>query len=192
MEGILSEIEGRRATRGYSVEALPPGALERLAEAARLAPSCNNKQPWRLALADAEPLLSGMRESLAPGNAWARKAPLLVAVLTKPELGCRLDGGRGYAGGRDYAGFDCGAATMALLLQARKEGLVAHPMAGFFPDKLREALGAGADWLPLVLIAVGKPGPAEGLEPWQLERETGPRKREPFEANASVNAWNFG
>jgi nitroreductase len=127
-----------------------------------------------------------VRDALGSGNAWARKAPLLVALLTKPSLDCRLDGGR------DYAEFDCGLAAMALMLQAAKEGLTAHPMAGFSPDKLRKALGAGPDYLPLVLIAVGRPGEAEGLEPWQLEREKGPRLREEAPGIASVDSWTFG
>jgi nitroreductase len=186
---LLPELVARRASRLIAPSPLSPEETGLLFEAARLAPSCFNNQPWRFVAAGLEaggapgPGLATLREALGEANRWAAQAPLLVLLATKPSLSCRLDAGR------DYAYFDCGLAAMALMLEATRLGLVAHPMAGYSASKAAKALGLPEDFVPLVLIAVGRPGPNEALSPSQAEKEKAPRERKPLGETAFRGRW---
>jgi len=47
---ILKEILERHSVRKYKQEEVPEELIKEVIEAARLAPSANNKQPWNLLL----------------------------------------------------------------------------------------------------------------------------------------------
>lgn len=170
---LLPELVARRARRGLSEEALPEEQIRRLLEAAVLAPSCFNSQPWRLVAVSGEKL-EALKGALNEGNRWATRAPLIVAFATKPSLDCRQDGGR------DYAFFDLGMAALAFMLQATREGLIAHPIAGYSPQKAAKAVGLEEDLVLVTLVIVGKPGDEALLADWQLARERGERERKPL------------
>jgi nitroreductase len=179
---LLPELLARRAYRSIAADPLPEDQIARLVEAATLAPSCYNNQPWRI-VASTGDTLPALREALSEGNRWATRAPLIILMATKPSLDCRQDGGR------DYAYFDLGQAAMALQLQAIREGLYAHPIAGFSPAKAAKAVGLPEDFVPLALVVVGLPGDAALLAPWQLEREKGERQRKPIAELAFRDRW---
>lgn len=175
---ILNEIESRRARRGLSTESVDDRIATGLAYAATLAPSCSNNQPWRIIAVKNEAggaQAEAMRAALTPGNAWAQRAAWFFVLCTAAHLDCRLEEGR------DYAYFDLGQAAMALQLQAQHEGLIAHPMAGFSPSKVRAALSIPKEFVPLVVLAVGKPGPTDALSDRQKVDEDSPRTRKSME-----------
>jgi len=72
-----------------------------------------------------------------------------------------------------YYLFDTGMATAQLILRAVELGLVAHPIAGFDDEKVKEVLGLGGEETVITLIIVGKQ--ADGIDPdltpWQKESE---------------------
>jgi len=179
---LLNEIEERRAYRALSPDPVPEDRIERLLAAAHCAPSCFNRQSWRLVAVTGE-ALTALREALPEGNKWATRAPLVVVAATKPSLDCRLDEGR------DYAVFDLGLAAMSLVLQAQHEGLVAHPIAGYAPKKVRAVLGIPDDFVVQTLIIVGKRGTDDLLTDWQREKENSPRERKPLEEVAFRDRW---
>jgi nitroreductase len=51
--------------------------------------------------------------------------------------------------GRNYAHFDLGMAALALVLQAMREGLYAHLIAGYKRSKVAKAAGLPEDFVPL-------------------------------------------
>jgi nitroreductase len=126
---IVPELVARRARCGIAGDSLPVDQVQRLLCAATLAPSCANTQPWRIVAVTGE-RLSAIRQALSEGNKWATRAPLIVVMATKPSLDMRLEAGR------DYAYFDLGMAALALMLQATRESLVAHPVGGYTPTKV--------------------------------------------------------
>jgi nitroreductase len=170
---LVPELVARRARRGLSEEALPGETVTRLLEAATLAPSCFNNQPWRI-IAVQGAVLEELRGALTEGNRWARRAPLIAVFCTKPSLDCRLEGGR------DYAAFDLGMAALAFMLQATREALIAHPIAGYAPAKVAKILAIPEDYVVTTLVIVGRPGDEALLAEWQLERERGERQRRPL------------
>ncbi len=174
---LLREIETRRARRALSPEPIDDAVAEELARAATLAPSCFNSQPWRIvaikndaSVAPAEAL----RAALTPGNAWALRAAWYFVFCTATHLDCRLDEGR------DYAYFDLGQAALALQIQAQHLGLIAHPIAGFSPAKVRAGLAIPKEFVPVAVIVVGKAGADDALSEKQKADEAAPRSRVPL------------
>jgi len=164
-------LTARRALRGLSDRPLDQVVVRRLFEAATLAPSCANKQPWRFVAVQEAGLLESLRGTLSEGNYWAKKAPLLVAAWTHLDYDGRLPDGR------DFALYDLGQAVMAFQIQAQHEGLVTHPMAGFDAVKAAALLGLPEGALLPALISVSFPGSSEHLSDKHREGETAPRSR---------------
>jgi nitroreductase len=179
---ILPELAARRARCSIAADPLPVEQVQRLLCAATLAPSCANSQPWRIVAVTGE-RFPAVRQALSEGNRWATRAPLIVVMATKSSLDMRLDGGR------DYAYFDLGMAALALMLQATREGLFAHPIAGYTPSKVVKAAALTEDFVPLNLIIVGKPGDDALLNEGQKMRENGPRQRKGLEEIAFNGSW---
>ncbi len=170
-KNILSAITERRAYRSLDARPVPEESLQRILDAAVLAPSCSNNQPWRfLVMKEPDGLAKG-REALSKGNYWAQKAPVLICIYTRKEDDCIS------SGGREYALFACGLAAANLMAQATAEGLVAHPMAGYNPDILKQSFGLPADGIAIVLIALGYHGDAGGLSERDKASENSPRSR---------------
>ncbi|MDX9799717.1 MAG: nitroreductase family protein [Spirochaetia bacterium] len=181
---ILNEIYDRRASRALKSDKIPRETINRLIKAATLAPSCFNKQPWRFIAADDPQTLGKVHEALTGANYWAKKAPVMIAVLTDVSLGCSL------SDRRDYALFDTGFAVMNIMLQAEKEGLIAHPMAGFDPFKIKEIFKVCDSYIVITLIALGgKGGSTDHLNEKHLSSETSPRDRKPIDEVLSYNRW---
>ncbi len=153
-----------------------------LLEAARWAPSSGNEQPWRfLVVPRGHPRRAGLEAALKPGNAWAKRASVLLVSLAKTTW---ERNGEPNA----WAEHDTGIATGLLLVQATVLGLAAHPMAGWDADALRAALEVPPELRPKAVIAVGRHDPA--LEDEKLlEREARPRTRRPLGETAFLGAF---
>lgn len=169
---VIEILKARRATRAILPDPLPDPVVEELIEAARMAPSCRNMQPWRyIFMTTPEGLASG-REVLAEGNrVWADRAPLLILAHTRAEDDCTIKDGR------EYHQFDLGMSVMNIMMAATHHGLTARPMAGFSPRKAREAFDLDEDRQPLVMLAVGRPGEDESHLPDHYKGIEGKRER---------------
>ncbi len=152
---LLREIQLRRSRRSFSAGDISHGVLEELAEAARISPSCFNKQPARYVFVTGDSL-KDLHAALSEGNAWAKEAPVLLAVISKPKFGCR-------SREREYFMFDSGLSLENMILQAVHLGLFAHPMLGFDEEMAREVLGVPGDHRIIALVAIGYPDPEENV-----------------------------
>ncbi len=126
----------RRSVRSYRLEAVPREALERCLEAARLAPSACNSQPWRFVVVESPELRQSIvREALSGPyamNSFAASAPVLVVAVTeKSRWAARM---AGLFRGVPYALLDLGMACEHLALQAAEEGL-GTCMLGWFAER---------------------------------------------------------
>lgn len=184
-ETVLKEIIERRSFRALSSKKIEQKTVKNLLQAAHFAPSCFNKQPWRFISVQSEDGLAKIRKGLNSGNRWAQRAPLFILVCTKDEFDCKLDDGR------NYAGFDTGMSVFSLLVQAQKEGLVGHPIAGYDQKLLKQEFGIPEDIALLTVIVLGYKGEPDALNERQLEAENGPRVRKPVEEWYAQERWRF-
>lgn len=168
-------LAARWSTRAFDpAHELTGPAVQALLEAARWAPSANNTQPWRFAVARrGTPEHAALLAALAPGNqvwAGAASALVVVAALTADPDGAALP----------WAVYDAGQAAAHLTVQAQHEGLSVHQMGGFDRGRVAALLaGDGADGAPapLVVLAVGRHDPAVQLPEPFAGRERSPRER---------------
>jgi nitroreductase len=180
---LLAQIEKRRAYRALRDEPIPRETLTRLAEAACLAPSCSNSQPWRIITVSNPEKLEAFKAALTPGNYWALKAPAITAFVTSQDWDARS------SLGRDYAFFDLGMAAMNYQLQALEEGLIAHPIAGFDPALAKRFLGIPEVAVLLTLVIIGFPGDSSHLSEKHLASERSERVRKPMEEVFAFDSW---
>ncbi len=177
---IMKARRARRALGGKVSRA----TIKRLVQAAALAPSCFNMQPWRFVAATGDALLA-VHAGLKGGNAWAKAAPVIFAIVSRPELDCQL------SMDREYWMFDCGMAAMNLQLQATQMGLYAHPMAGFDPAVVKKALAIPADHVLIALVAVGRPADVSALDAEQQKMERARRERKALGSVLSFDRFDF-
>ncbi|MGA1873744.1 MAG: nitroreductase family protein, partial [Thermoplasmatota archaeon] len=114
--------EKRRSRRAYQPTEITDAIVDRLLQAAELAPSCNNNQPWKFVMVRDPLLLERVFETLTRGNYWMKKASMVVAVFTEQGSDCDVQGVA-------YEMFDTGMATAFMLLKATDMGLLTHPIA---------------------------------------------------------------
>jgi len=166
---ITQVLKKRRAYRSLDPVEITEETISALAESARLSPSCFNNQPWRYVFVYQRKKLEQAFEALSRGNEWAKRASLIIAVFSKPENDCRIKG-------RDYYLFDTGMATACIILKATEMGLVAHPIAGFDEEKIREILNISEDMQVITLLIVGShsaavnPALSDKQVQWEKER----------------------
>ncbi|MHB1382323.1 MAG: nitroreductase family protein [Thermoleophilia bacterium] len=170
---IIDLLYKRHASRAIATQAIPEEVVAELVEAARLAPSCYNRQPWRYIFMTTDAALALGRAALSGGNAvWASRAPLLIAAYSRKKDDCVTSDGRA------YHQFDLGISVMSLMLMATERGLTARPMAGFDAAAVRGAFALKEEDEPLVMIAVGYPDEDESYLPEDKQgRDRQPRVR---------------
>ncbi len=183
MKPIIDVIQKRRAYRAFDVNRpVPKETIENLIKAAHLAPSCMNNQPWRFVAATEAGVLEKVKETLPKSNGWIRGAAAIIAVFSKRDLDCML------SDNRDYFLFGCGMAVGNLMAQATEEDLIAHPVAGYDPEKVKSILGIPAEYILITLVNVGYRGTELGLlTDKQKASEQAPRDRKPI---GEVLFWN--
>lgn len=77
----LEAIRTRRSVRQYTGAKIPRADLETLVDAARLAPSGNNKQPWDFIVVTDEDIINKLKIA----SQWMDKAAAIIAVVMDPS-----------------------------------------------------------------------------------------------------------
>lgn len=177
---VTDAIHSRRAYRSLEPVKITPDLVDDLASHAQLAASCFNNQPTRYVFVYERSKLEEVFTALSRGNTWAQQSSMIIAAFTKEEDDCVIKE-------RKYHQFDLGMATATMILRATELGLVAHPIAGFKPSKVREILGIPEEYQVLTLIIVGKKRgePHPSLSEEQAKTELVRPERKP------LNEWAF-
>ncbi|MCL6615078.1 MAG: nitroreductase family protein, partial [Firmicutes bacterium] len=94
----------RRSTRSFTNDPVAREQIERCLEAARLAPSAGNGQPWRFVVVDDPELRAAVaaaaKSEILGINRFVPRAPVLVAVVMEPTRAYVRIGGA--LKGQDY------------------------------------------------------------------------------------------
>ena len=177
-------IEKRRAYRSLSPVKVTDELIRDLTHHSLLAPSCFNNQPWRFIFVYDKEMLTKMHTVLSSGNEWAQAASMIVVVYSKENYDCVV-------GERTYYLFDTGMATAFLILRATELGMVAHPIAGYSPKKVKEVLGIPEDRMIITLVIIGARSDTVStvLSEKQREAERKRPQRKPFDEIARVNTY---
>lgn len=145
---LMDAINQRRATRSLKKVDISDEDVTKLAEAANLAPSCFNNQPWNFVFVRDDDKLQELFDNMPKGNKWAHKASMIIGVFAKKDDDCAM-------GDREYFLFDTGFAVNNIMLKATEMDLVAHPIAGFKPKPCAKAMNIPDDYVLITLVIVG-------------------------------------
>ncbi|MDH7486722.1 MAG: nitroreductase family protein [Anaerolineae bacterium] len=152
-------IRRRRSVRRYSDQPVPEEAITRCLEAARLAPSWRNGQPWRfIVVRDRNTIRRLTRANWGAGaiNLWLKDAPVLVVACADPRPS-------GLKGDQPYYLVDVAIALEHLVLAATAEGLGTCWIGGFSEEKVREILGIPPHIRVVAMTPLGYPADEKGL-----------------------------
>ena len=149
----------RESVRRYAAKPVPREAINRCLEAARLAPSACNSQPWSFIVVDDPALKDRIADGAFSGvysmNAFAGKAPVLVVVVRNRSSRFAAIGGF-FRQGR-YNLIDIGIACEHFILQAAEEGVGTCWLGWFNERAVKKALGIPAGRKVDIIISMGYP-----------------------------------
>jgi nitroreductase len=167
-------VRRRRMVREYLPDPVDPGAVARILDTARRAPTAGHAQGVSFVVVTAAPrraelaALAGEEAHVAAGRSpWISVAPVVVVPVVEPDAYRRryAEHDKSAAIAPDdwpvpYWWVDAGAALMALLLAAVDEGLAAGFLGAHAVPGLATAVGLPASHLPLGIVTLGRPAPA--------------------------------
>jgi len=147
--------------------------LVAILEAARMAPSAFNEQPWRYLIGRRDDsiftsILNGLSEF---NQAWARNSSALILVCAKTR---RANGDPI----KTYK-YDLGLSVSQAGFEAHHRGFFAHHMAGFDPKFMVDTFQL-EDLEPVVVVALGRLGDVERHSEQEIERERTISTRRPL------------
>ena len=147
-------VETRRSVRKFQDGPLPEGALDRILEAVRLAPTAGNLQAFRvLVIADGD--LQRRLVSVALGQEFMASASAVLVFFAAPE-----ESGREYVerGRSLYALQDATIAALYAHLAAAAFGVGSVWVGAFDTQAVTRLLQAAEGLVPVAMLALGPPG----------------------------------
>lgn len=157
MKNILELLKKRNSIREYIDKSISRDKLLSCIEAARLSPSACNIQPWEFIIIDNKKLKNKLVEEIFKDkfylNRFAKKAPVIIAVLAKPDK--TVNRMAGYIHGDNYFLLDIGFACSNLILRAHELNIGSCILAWFDKEKLKKILKIPNTNKIVALISLG-------------------------------------
>ena len=178
---LLDIIRHRRSIRRYLDKPVEREKIMLCLEAARLAPSACNSQPWKFIIVDDGETKGRLCRAAFSGiysvMSFARKAPLIVAVVSEKAKFLERIGG--LLRDTNFYLIDIGIATEHFILQAEELGLGSCWIGWFNEGAVKSILNVPKDRRVDILIAVGY---------YDRGKIGQPHKREPIENISAFNS----
>lgn len=144
-------IAARRSVRHFDTKRnVSRVDLDSLIEAAHLAPTAGNIQPWRFFVVTSREARERLAEALH--QRWAAAAPAVIVVAVDPRPSYARYGDRG---AKLYAIQDTAAAVEHILLAAVDRGLASCWIGAFDERAVAAAIGVGEPVTPVAVLPVG-------------------------------------
>jgi len=167
---VIEVIRKRCSVRSYADRPVERDKIERLLEAARLAPSASNRQEWRFVVVTDAERRAGLAK--AAGQEFVGQAPVVIAACAETD-------GHVMRCGQPCYPIDVAIAIDHMTLQAAAENLGTCWIGAFSEDQAKDVLGIPAEIRVVELLTVGY---ASGPPPRS-------RSRLPFEGIVHWETW---
>lgn len=152
---VFEVIRTRRSIRNYLDKPVEKDKLMRVLEAARLAPSAGNRQPWDFIVVT-DPKIKEKLKSAYPRD-WFSSAPVIIVACASPSKAwVRKDG-------EEYWKMDVAIAMQNLILAAWAEDLGTCWIGAFDEHETRRILNIPQEVRVVAMTPLGYP--AEEKEP---------------------------
>ena len=159
--GFLEIAKLRQSCRSYDeTRMVEEEKLLSVLEAARLAPSACNGQPYHFSVCRGEKAKEVARATMGVGlNKFATQAPVLIVVSERPYV--KSAGAGAKIKNNDYRSMDIGIAAAHITAQASSLGLGTCILGWFDDARVREI--CGLEHPVRLVITLGYPHPADKL-----------------------------
>jgi nitroreductase len=174
-------VHKRYSVRNYQDAPVPREKVSRCIEAARLAPSACNSQPWKFIVMDDPDLRDNVSKAAFEGllkfNSFAFKAPVLVLIVSERQKMSAKFGS--LVKRKNFSQMDIGIASEHFCLQAAEEGLGTCMLGWFNEKKVKKRLAIPKLKRVELIISVG----------YSADRRTPPKNRQTTEEIVSYNQY---
>lgn len=154
---FIDLIQKRCSIREYSEQPVEQEKLDYILEAARLAPSACNCQPWQFIVIRSEEGKEKLRSCY--GRDWFKTAPLYIVVCGDHEQAWKRS-----SDNKDHTDVDISIATEHICLAAVEQGLGTCWVCHFDAKRCSELFNIPANIEPIALIPIGYPASADLFE----------------------------
>ena len=163
-------IQKRYSVRAYRPDPVEDDKLQQVLEAARLAPTAANRQPFQFIVIHTAGRETELKRIY--NRHWFVQAPLVICACGIPSQGwVRKDG-------KNYSEVDVAIAMDHLVLAATNLGLGTCWIAAFDPPAAREVLHLPDDVEPIAFTPLGYPAD-----------QPGPKKRKALSELVRYESW---
>jgi len=168
---FLEVIKKRYSCRSYQNRPIESEKLDKILDAARLAPSARNFQDWRFVVVTDKEIRVQLSIAAAD-QAFVAQAPVVIACCSTINHWMRC--------GQPTASIDVAIAIEHMALAATSVGLATCWIGSFYPDQVRKILQIPTHIHVIELLTVGYPA------------DTQPEiKRLPLESIVCCEKWGF-
>lgn len=156
LDNFYNLVEARQSCRAYdSTREVEADKLARIIDAARLAPSACNSQPWHLiTVTDANRRKEVAQALTSIGmNKWAEQATAFIVIVQEsPNFTARLGG---WVKNKHFPLIDCGIVSSHITLAATQEGLGSCILGWFDEKQMRKILEIPRSKRVLMVVSLG-------------------------------------
>lgn len=152
-------IRTRRSIRSYKPDTIPEDVLTRVLDAARIAPSGSNRQPWKFIVVKNEELKRQIAKA-CHNQMFIAEAPVVIVAC-----GYNIHYDRGEYMGDFSMLVDVSIAFTHLILAARAEGLGTCWIGSFNNKEIKRILNIPEDVNVVAITPLGYPKDEEFREP---------------------------
>jgi nitroreductase len=179
---LLDVMNQRKSVRNFIDKPVEREKLMVCLEAARIAPSATNSQPWKFIVVDDKPIKDKLCAAAFGGiymlNSFCKKAPVIIVVVSERAKFMSRIGGM--FRGTEFSLIDIGIACEHLVLQAVDQGLGTCWIGWFDEGAVKKVLNIPPGKKVAILIALGYYDPAK-INP--------ERNRDPLDKVSSFNSY---
>ena len=170
-------ILSRHSVRSYRPDPIPPEVLNDILEAGRLAPSAQNRQPWRFIVIQGEDKVKSLSVNcglIGLSNFFIRQAPCVIIACADTRRSIRINA-------QDYYLVDTAIAFQQMMQMALAHGIGSCWIAAFSEKKLRKWLKIDDKWRIVALSPFGYPAVKDTLHARLVSGLAGAKNRLPLD-----------
>ena len=146
---FVSLAANRYSLRNFATKKVEKEKINYMLQAAQLAPSAVNKQPWKF-IAVTQPAMLAKLHTCYPRDWFKTAQACIVVVGNHEESWKRLDG-------KDHCDIDIAIAVDHMALAATEQGLGSCWVCNFDLEKCRQLFNFASHLEPIVLLPFGYP-----------------------------------
>lgn len=158
---FLELLKERYSCRSFSEKAVEKEKIDKILEAAKVAPTARNFQPQRILVLTEKETLG----KLSACTQYGWNAPVIMILFYDKSVSYKRD----KYDNKEFGDIDISIVTTQMMLEAQSLGLGTTWVGSFDPEKLVEAFGVPENLVPVAILPIGYP--SEEAKPSKLHFE---------------------